>query len=115
MKLGQLLTEGYNVYKCEVVLKTDAQLNKTDVFDRLRAIHDVIIVSPKANSLLTSKSNNIEEYTLVNIKFLVPGEFQAIEKLNNIKEESLKGSEKEGKIVGLKQFIIRKDTLKKIY
>lgn len=115
MKLKQLITEGYNVYKCEVILKTDAQMNKTDVFDRLRAIHDVIIVSPKSNPTLDARSNDLDEYTLVNIKFLVPGDEKALDRLNGIREESLKGSEKEGKIIGLKQFIVRQDTLNKIY
>ena len=103
-----ILTEDVNLYQGEVILKNKRSISQKDIFNQLRALSNVIVVTPIKDSYLDSQRTENDEYAKIKIKFINSGD--PLSDLKDIKSRAMSG--KEGKTVdGLLQFIIRVKTL----
>jgi hypothetical protein len=113
--LQKLLLENYSIYKAEIVFKTNPLFNKSEIFDQVRAIHNVTVLNPVSDEFLDTKTTDVQEFTLATVKFLVTPNMTALQELDRIKESALRGDKKINKIRGLLQFNIKEDTITKVY
>jgi hypothetical protein len=105
MKLTNLLLEGLTLYLVDILIKTDKDVNKVEVYNQIRAIENVVVVTVEQNDFLQSKSTDQFDYEMLHLKFLVSGEPK--EAIDEIKKNALIS----GKIPGLRQFIVRYKTI----
>jgi hypothetical protein len=104
--LETLLTEAsFETYFVQVILKMKNDFNFTEIYNQIRGIKDVIVVKVIDNEQLQAASNDLYNYSLLEIKFLSQG--NSIESVKQIKSEALK-------IPGLVKFEIRTKTILKI-
>ena len=89
-KLSNLLLEGANLYKVDILIKTAADANKVEIYNQIRAIKNVVVVTVEQNDFLQSKSTSSPKESIEEIK-----------KIAMITE----------RIYGLLQFIIRYKTI----
>lgn len=104
MKLKELLLENLSLYTIRVIIKVDKSYNRTDIFNKIRALPGVIIVEPENNDFLSSKENDTFGYSLLKVKFLAPN--QPIEDIKVIKHLAMVGGETKP-VQGLVKFIIK--------
>ena len=104
-----ILTEDINLYRGDVILKNKKEISQKDIFNQIRALPNVIVVTPVLDSYLLSQKTEKEEYALVKIKFINSGDPQ--NDLEIIKKKAMTGGEDYKKIDGLLQFIIRPNTI----
>jgi RNase P/RNase MRP subunit p30 len=109
ISLKQILNEDVNLYQGTAILENDPNVSQKDIFNKLRALNNVIVVTPIHDDYLYSKKTEFKEYALIKIKFINSGRPE--EDMQQIRHLALEG---EKKIKGLKQFIIRPQTLKSI-
>ena len=106
MKLSNLILEGSNLYMVSILIKTAADANKVEIYNQIRAIKDVVVVTVEQNDFLQSRSTDTFDYEMLHIKYLAtssPKEsIEQIKKIAMITE----------RIHGLLQFIIRYKTIK---
>jgi hypothetical protein len=105
MKLTNILLEGINVYSIEVLIKTIAGENKVEIYNQVRALPGIIVVTIEHSDFLDSKSTDNYEYSLLKMKYIVKNTPE--KDINNIKFNSTK------LIPGLVQFIPRLKTIEK--
>ena len=105
MKLTNLLLEGLTLYLVDILIKTDTKINKVEVYNQIRAIENVVVVTVEQNDFLISKSTDQFDYEMLHLKFLSGGEPR--ETIDNIKKQAMIS----GRIPGLRQFIIRYQTI----
>jgi len=105
IKLHNILLESISVYYVEVLIKTTGGENKVEIYNQIRAIHGIIVVSIEHSDFLMSKSTDNYEYSLLKIKYLVTSTPE--EDIHQIKIMAQK------QIPGLIQFIPRIKTLEK--
>jgi len=105
MKLTNLLLEGLTLYLVDILIKTDKDVNKVEVYNQIRAIENVVVVTVEQNDFLQSKSTDQFDYEMLHLKFLASGEPK--EAIDEIKKNALIS----GKIPGLRQFIVRYKTI----
>lgn len=103
-KLMTLLRESFQMYYVQVLIKTQVEGNKTEIYNQIRAITDVVSLTVVPNDQVTNASNDMYDYTLISIKFNAEN---LQEELERIKRQALK-------IVGLDKFYVRDKTLIKI-
>jgi len=108
MKLIDLILEATSLFEMEILIKTDNEVNKVDIYNEIRGLKNVVVVKVEQNSYLDSKKTDKFEYSLLHMKYLVLNEPKA--DINRIRTEALVTN----KISGLLQFIPRYNTLKKI-
>lgn len=108
MKLSNLILEGLVLHKIEVLIKTDSAINQVYIYNEIRGIKNVVVVTVEQNEFLKSKSNDNYHYSLLKIKYLVKN--TPIDTINIIKKDALMTH----KIEGLIQFIPRYKTIEKI-
>ena len=108
MKLSHLLLEGLVLYRIEVLIRTDANSNQVYIYNEIRGIKDVVVVTVSQNDFLKSKDTDRHHYSLLKIKYLVKETPK--EAIDKIKTDALVTS----KIPGLLQFIPRYNTIEKI-
>ena len=108
MKLSNLLLEGLVLYRIEVLIRTDADSNQVFIYNKIRGIKNVVVVTIDQNDFLQSKNTDRHHYSLLKIKYLADKEPK--ESINDIKTDALVTN----KIGGLLQFIPRYNTLEKI-
>lgn len=113
MKLKTILSEKINLYQGDVIIKNKTSFSQKDIFNQIRGIPNVIVVTPVKDSFLNSKKTEEDEYALIKIKFISSGD--PLEDLKDIKSKSLKGGEDFPRAEGVTQFIIRPQTLHSIY
>ena len=101
MKLTNLLLEGLTLYLVDILIKTDTKINKVEVYNQIRAIENVVVVTVEQNDFLISKSTDQFDYEMLHLKFLSGGEPR--ETIDNIKKQAMVS----GRTPGLRQFIIR--------
>lgn len=109
IQLKQILKESLTLYEMEVLIRTsrDKDINKIEIYNRLRALQGVVVVNVEQNNFLHTKTDERSEYSLIHIKYIVGRD--PIESMNIIKQDALMHS----KIPGLLQFIPRIKTVKK--
>lgn len=105
MKLTNILLEGINVYSIEVLIKTIAGENKVEIYNQVRALPGIIVVTIEHSDFLDSKATDNYEYSLLKMKYIVKNTPE--KDINQIKIIAQKN------IVGLSQFIPRIKTIEK--
>ena len=108
MKLSNLLLEGLVLYRIEVLIRTDASANQVYIYNEIRGIKNVVVVTVVQNDFLKSKDTDRHHYSLLKIKYLADKEPKT--SIDIIKKDALVT----GKISGLLQFIPRYNTIEKI-
>jgi hypothetical protein len=108
IKLSNILLEALVLYKIEVLIKTSADENQVFVYNEIRGIKDVVVVTVEQNDFLKTKSNEKHQYALLKMKYLALKEPKAA--INEIKTNALMTT----KIPGLLQFIPRFNTIEKV-
>ena len=56
MKMYDILLEGINVYSIEALIKTVAGENKVEIYNQVRAVSGIIVVTIEHSDFLDSKS-----------------------------------------------------------
>lgn len=109
IQLKQILKESLTLYEIEVLIRTsrDKDINKIEIYNRLRALQGVVVVNIEQNNFLQTKTNERSEYSLVHVKYIVGRD--PVEAINIIKQDALMHA----RIPGLLQFIPRIKTVKK--
>ena len=105
IKLHNILLENINVYSVEVLIKTIAGENKVEIYNQIRAVSGIIVVTVEQSDFLDSKATNQYEYSLLKMKYLVLSTPE--EDINKIKVNSVKT------IPGLVSFVPRLNTIEK--
>ena len=105
MKLTNILLEGISVYSIEVLIKTVTGENKVEIYNQVRALPGIIVVTVEQSDFLDSKATDNYEYSLLKMKYIVKSTPE--EDIKEIKQNSTKS------IPGLLQFIPRLKTLEK--
>ena len=52
MKLSNLLLEGLTLYLVDILIKTDKDINKVEVYNQIRAVENVVVVTDGFNDFL---------------------------------------------------------------
>jgi hypothetical protein len=104
IKLTNLLTEATNLFKMDVLIKTAADVNKVEVYNQIRAIEGVVVMTIEQSEYLDSKATDKFEYSLLHIKYLVTSDPKT--NMDEIKKQALITT----RIPGLLQFIPRYQT-----
>ena len=108
IKLTDILTEALVLYKIEVLIKTSAEENQVFVYNEIRGLKDVVVVTVEQNDFLKTKSNERHQFALLKMKYLASKEPK--DAINGIKTDALVTT----RIPGLLQFIPRFNTLEKV-
>ena len=78
-----ILNEEVNLYQGDVIIKNKLETNQKDIFNQLRAVPNVIVVTPVVDTYLNSQRDDVIEYALIKIKFISTGE-----PLNDLKADN---------------------------
>ena len=105
MKLANLLLEGATLYLVDILIKTKKDANKVEIYNQIRALTNVVVVTVEQNDFLQSKSTDQFDYEMLHLKFLASKEPR--EAIDEIKKSAMIS----GKIPGLRQFIVRYQTI----
>lgn len=109
IKLSNILSEAFeSIYKIEVLIKTSSSENQVFIYNEIRGLEGVVVVTVEQSDFLKSKSDKKYQYALLKMKFLANVEPKEV--VNNIKVDALVTT----KIPGLIQFIPRLNTLEKV-
>jgi hypothetical protein len=108
IKLIDILTEALVLFKIEVLIKTSTTENQVYIYNEIRGIKDIVVVTVEQNDFLKSKSNDNYQYALLKLKYLALKEPK--EAIKGIKKDALVTT----RIPGLLQFIPRFNTIEKI-
>jgi len=104
-----ILNEEVNLYQGDAILKNNIDTNQKDIFNQLRAVPNVIVVTPVVDDYLASQRDDKIEYALVKIKFISTG--NPMEDLQAIKSRAMKGGDGYKRVEGLLSFVIRPKTI----
>lgn len=105
IKVSNILLEGISVYAVEALIKTVAGENKVEIYNQVRALSGIIVVTVEHSEFLDSKATDNYEYSLLKMKYIVTSTPE--EDINKIKVNAQKN------IQGLVQFIPRLKTIEK--
>ena len=108
IKLVDILTEALVLFKIEVLIKTSNEENQVYIYNEIRGLKDIVVVTVEQNDFLKSKSNERHQYALLKMKYLASQEPKAA--INTIKTDALTTT----RIPGLLQFIPRFNTIEKV-
>ena len=110
----QLLSEILSLFECQVLLKTQTDYNKIDLFNQIRAVSGVVTLIVIHNDYLESRRTPQHEYSLLKIKYIVSKSPQDDIKSLGLKVIKGDGSSLKGGIDGVLQFLPRIQTIRKI-
>jgi len=105
---GKLNEVQHIIYKIEVLIKVTNDVNKVFVYNSIRGITGVVVVSVEQNDYLDSQSTDKHEYSLLKLKYMVTTTPE--EDIKKIKKVALVTD----KIEGLVQFLPRFQTIQKV-
>jgi hypothetical protein len=103
-----LLNEGITIFRCDVLIKTAADQNKVEIYNEIRALNGVVVVTIEQSDFLDNKANDKYEYSLLKMKYIGRGDAKT-----SVKEIGIDAVTK-NKIPGLLQFIPRYNTIVKV-
>lgn len=103
-----LLNEGITIFRCDVLIKTEADQNKVEVYNEVRALEGVVVVTIEQSDFLDAKATNNYEYSLLKIKYIGRGDAKS-----SIKDIGINAVTK-NRVPGLLQFIPRYNTIVKV-
>lgn len=87
------------VYRIGVIVKIDTSYDRFIIYNKLRAIQDVVIVTPKDYESLNMRKTATVEFAFVNIKFL--SSTSPVDSIKQIEMAAIRGHETAKKIDGL--------------
>ncbi len=108
IKLTDILTEALVLYKIEILIKTSADENQVFIYNEIRGLKNIVVVTVEQNDFLKQKSNDKQQYALLKVKYLALKEPKAA--IDAIKTDALVTN----KVPGLLQFIPRYNTIEKV-
>jgi hypothetical protein len=103
-----LLNEGITIFKCDILIKTGADQNKVEIYNEIRALNGVVVVTIEQSDFLDAKATKQYEYSLLKLKYIGRGDAKT-----SIKEIGIDAVTK-NRIPGLLQFIPRYNTITKV-
>ena len=103
-----LLNEGITIFKCDILIKTAAEENKVEIYNEIRALSGVVVVTIEQSDFLNTKATKAYEYSLLKLKYIGRGDAKT-----SIKEIGIDAVTK-NRVPGLLQFIPRYDTITKV-
>ena len=103
-----LLQEGITIFRCDILIKTSAEQNKVEVYNEIRALNGVVVVSIEHSDYLDDKATPQYEYSLLKLKYIGRGDAKS-----SIKDIGIDAVTK-NRIPGLLQFIPRYNTIIKV-
>ena len=103
-----LLNEGITIFRCDVLIKTDAEQNKVEVYNEIRALNGVVVVTVEQSDFLNAKATDQYEYSLLKVKYIGRGDAKS-----SIKDIGIDAVTK-NRVPGLLQFIPRYNTIIKV-
>ena len=103
-----LLNEGIVIFRCEVLIKTRADQNKVEIYNEIRALNGVVVVTIEQSDFLNDKATKVYEYSLLKVKYIGRGDAKS-----SIKEIGIDAVTK-NRVPGLLQFIPRYNTIIKV-
>jgi len=103
-----LLNEGIIIFRCDILIKTEAEQNKVEIYNEIRALKGVVVVTVVQSDFLNRKRTPQYEYSLIKIKYIGRGDAKT-----SIKQIGIDAITK-NKVPGLLQFIPRYDTITKV-
>jgi hypothetical protein len=107
--LGKIiLNEGITVFRCDVLIKTRADQNKVEIYNEIRALEGVVVVTIQQSDFLNRKKTNQYEYSLLKVKYIGRGDAKT-----SIKDIGIDAVTK-NRVPGLLQFIPRYNTIIKV-
>jgi len=107
--LGKIiLNEGITIFRCDVLIKTAADQNKVEIYNEIRALDGVVVVTIEQSDFLDNKATPQHEYSLLKIKYIGRGDAKS-----SIKDIGISAVTK-NKVPGLLQFIPRYNTIIKV-
>jgi len=107
--LGKMiLNEGITIFKCDILIKTIAEENKVEIYNEIRALSGVVVVTIEQSDFLNTKATKAYEYSLLKLKYIGRGDAKA-----SIKDIGIDAVTK-NRIPGLLQFIPRYNTIVKV-
>ena len=104
IKLENILLEVVSLDKIDVLIKTSTDVNKVEIYNQLRALEGVVVITVEQNEFLDSKATDKFEYSLLHMKYLVTADPKT--DIDKIKKDAMITT----RIPGLLQFIPRYKT-----
>jgi len=108
IKLQDILLEAVALDKIDVLIKTDTGINKVEVYNQIRALTGVVVVTIEQSEFLDSKATDRFEYSLLHMKYIVTSDPKT--DIDKIKKDALITT----RISGLLQFIPRYKTAQNV-
>ena len=108
IKLSNILLEAISLDKIDVLIKTSTDINKVEIYNQIRALTGVVVVTIEQSEFLDSKATDKFEYSLLHMKYLVTSDPKT--DIDNIKKDALIST----RIPGLLQFIPRYQTIQNV-
>ena len=108
IKLQDILLEAVALDKIDVLIKTDTGINKVEVYNQIRALTGVVVVTVEQSEFLDSKATDRFEYSLLHMKYIVTADSKT--DIDKIKKDALITT----RIPGLLQFIPRYQTAQNV-
>jgi len=103
-----LLNEGITIFRCDILIKTDAEQNKVEIYNEIRGLQDVVVVTIEQSDFLDNKATDKYEYSLLKMKYIGRGDAKS-----SIKQIGIDAVTK-NRIPGLLQFVPRYNTIIKV-
>jgi len=104
IKLFNILLESVTLDKIDILIKSSTEVNKIEIYNQIRAIEGVVVVTIEQSEFLDSKATDKFEYSLLHLKYLVKSDAKT--DIDIIKKKALITI----RIPGLLQFIPRYTT-----
>jgi hypothetical protein len=108
IKLSNILLEAISLDKIDVLIKTSTDINKVEVYNQIRALTGVVVVTVEQSEFLDSKATDKFEYSLLHMKYIVISDAKT--DIDKIKTDALVTT----RIPGLLQFIPRYKTAQNV-
>ena len=103
-----LLQEGITIFRCDILIKTSAEQNKVEVYNEIRALNGVVVVSIEHSDYLDDKATPQYEYSLLKLKYIGRGDAKSSIKDIGIDAVTI------NRVPGLLQFSPRYNTIIKV-
>jgi hypothetical protein len=108
IKLSNILLEAISLDKIDVLIKTSTGINKVEVYNQIRGLSGVVVVTVEQSEFLDSKATDKFEYSLLHMKYIVTADPKT--DIDKIKVDALVTT----RIPGLLQFIPRYKTAQNV-
>ena len=108
IKLEKILLEAVSLDKIDVLIKTSTDINKVEVYNQIRGLAGVVVVTVEQSEFLDSKATDKFEYSLLHMKYIVTSDSKT--DIDRIKKDALITT----RVPGLLQFIPRYTTAQNV-